>query len=76
MCTMVAPLSASYLCTSASSGSSLKLMGESDEVDTEELRVGGDRDGVLDGARDEGVGYARSLCGPMAYELKVVGESY
>ena len=36
----------------ASTGSSVKLLGESEEVETEELRVGGDRDGVREGARD------------------------
>jgi hypothetical protein len=38
----------------ASEGSSWKLMGD-EEVETEELRVGGESDGVRDGARDEGV---------------------
>lgn len=28
-------------------------MGESDEVETEELRVGGDKEGVLEAARDD-----------------------
>ena len=50
-------------------------MGESDEVDTDELRVGGDRDGVLDAARDDGVGCPR-MRGAMAYDEKVVGFSY
>lgn len=72
MWTTVAPRSESYRWTRASSGSSVKLMGDSDMVDTDELRVGGEREGVLEGALDEGVAYARSLCGPMAYEVKVV----
>lgn len=34
-------------------GSSVQLIGESDVVDTEELRVGGDSDGVRETARDD-----------------------
>ena len=53
----------------------MKLEGDSEAVDTDELRVGGESEGVLDGARDEGVAYARCLWGPMAYDVKVAGVS-
>ena len=53
----------------------MKLEGESEAVDTEELRVGGDNEGVRDAALDDGVSYARSLCGPMAYDVNVLGDS-
>jgi len=46
-------------------GSSVKLTGDSDIVEMDELRVGGERDGILEDARDDGVGY-RTLCGPIA----------
>jgi hypothetical protein len=39
----------------ASEGELVKLAGESAADETEELRVGGDRDGVLDAAREDGV---------------------
>lgn len=45
----------------------MKLMGESDEVETEELRVGGEREGVRDGAR--------CLWGRLEYEEKEAVEA-
>jgi hypothetical protein len=39
----------------ACSGSSVKLMGDSDAVETDELRLGGDREGILDEALDDEV---------------------
>jgi hypothetical protein len=43
-------------------------MGESDEVLTEELRVGGESEGVREAARDEGVYCAWCLWGRGAYD--------